>query len=955
MRRVPLPTVGSGLLLALLAIAVAYGLQRIGWAERIDLVAFDATTPWIAAAASGRVVVVEIDQQSLERLGRWPWPRELHATLIDRLAAARPAVIGYDVLFAEPAAGDWAGDDALVAAVERAGNIVLPIIAEPPARGLPPLEILPFGELPRVAAALGHGHLAADPDGRLRRLHLRAGVGDAYWPAFAQAIREVVEPATTADSAGDRASPTADGFLDWVVGDELLVPIPAASQRLRHYSAADVLRRRELAELREAIVLVGATAYGLTARVAIGPQHRSALAPPLYFNAFAVEALLAERTLTAVRSPGPIAALLAAAAFLPWLAVRHATHRAQLAMLGLAPIVPIAIGIAALASGQVLLPFASVALTVVGVLAAALVIDAVGRLRQARLERSLAHTALTNVADAVLTTDTAKVIDYANPAAERLFAVDDSGLAGRHLDSFAPEIADLVERSDQRPTAGRPALGDRPLVIGLADATDTARPNEWRTVALGAAGTGGRIVKAAVRRLGRSRQSGWVIALNDVTDEQRLLDEVAFRATHDGLTKLPNRHLLIDRLGSAIERGRRRERLVVVAFLDVDRLKSINDALGHAVGDAVLVELASRLASLGRATDTVARIGGDEFVLLLEDLGTKGEVEAAIARYRRALLEPVTVDRQRFVIKASVGVACFPHDGETPDELLRRADTAMYRAKSGGRDQIVFFDAALHGDESGGLLLDAALRRGIERDELELHYQPRIDLVQRRPAGVESLVRWHHPEQGFLPPGRFIGLAEETGSIVQLGRWVVERACADLACAALRDTGLRLSINVSVVQLKRDQSFVDFVRRTLQRHRLAPDRLELEVTESLFLDPSLPMLGRRLGELARLGVHLSIDDFGTGYSSLAYINRFPFDRIKIDRSFVHAVGQDKSSQAIIRAIVGLSEALAKKTTAEGVEEEGQLAFLDELNCNEAQGYFFGRPVPLGDLLDSLSA
>jgi EAL domain-containing protein (putative c-di-GMP-specific phosphodiesterase class I) len=238
---------------------------------------------------------------------------------------------------------------------------------------------------------------------------------------------------------------------------------------------------------------------------------------------------------------------------------------------------------------------------------------------------------------------------------------------------------------------------------------------------------------------------------------------------------------------------------------------------------------------------------------------------------------------------------------------------------------------------------------------LELHYQPRIDLARRRPAGIESLVRWRHPEQGFLPPGRFIGLAEETGSIVELGRWVLARACNDLASTALRDTDLRLSINVSVVQLKRDQGLVDFVRTTLARHDLAPDRLELEVTESLFLDPSLPMLGRRLAELAALGVHLSIDDFGTGYSSLAYINRFPFDRIKIDRSFVHAVGRDKGAQAIVRAIVGLSEALAKETTAEGVEEKDQLAFLDQLNCNEAQGYLFGRPVPFNDLLASLAA
>ena len=250
---------------------------------------------------------------------------------------------------------------------------------------------------------------------------------------------------------------------------------------------------------------------------------------------------------------------------------------------------------------------------------------------------------------------------------------------------------------------------------------------------------------------------------------------------------------------------------------------------------------------------------------------------------------PILVDGRQFEVKVSIGVACFPNDGTVPDDLLRRADTAMYRAKAGGRDQVVFYDADLHGEEGGGLLLDSALRQGIERDELELHYQPRIDLGRGLPAGLESLVRWRHPEQGLLQPGRFITLAEETGSIVELGRWVLARACADLAGTDLRQTELRLSINVSVVQLKRDEGLVDFIRSLLLRHDLPPDRIELEVTESLFLDPSLPMLGRRLAALAELGVHLSIDDFGTGYSSLAYINRFPFDRIKIDRSFVHAV------------------------------------------------------------------
>ena len=948
-------SVGRGLTIALFATLAAAGLQRLAPVEHLDLFAFDHLAPLLAAPPDDRVVVVEIDQQSLETHGRWPWPRDLHATLIEKLAAARPKAIVYDVLFAEPSSRDEQADAALVAAVENAGNVVLPVIAELRARNQLPLEVLPFGDLPTAAAALGHGHLDLDSDGRLRRLQLRAGIGEAYWPAMASAADGLAsgELAAPLHAPGPGAEPLR---LGWIADDEVLVPTPAGPFNQRFYSATDILTGPIQRELEGAIVLVGVTARGLSTWVDVGSGVTANLIPPIYFQAFAVQALLGDTTLSVVRSPMIAAAILALGAFLPWLlSLWAAPDRSRLNFL-LAPLMPLGIGLVALLGWRLMLPFASVIALLTAVVLGVRLLEIIERLRQAQLERGLAHAALSNVVDAVLTTGPTEVVDYANPAADRLFAPSGRSLVGQRLGEVAPELAQLLAKERRKAaqamtdkTGGR--VGAQSSVAALFAKTSAAAHALPMTTADGRP----RIVKAAVRRLGSAGHSGYVIALNDMTDEQRLLDEVAFRATHDGLTKLPNRHLLIDRLANAIERGRRDQRLLAVAFLDVDRLKSINDALGHAVGDSVLVELAHRLSAAGRATDTVARIGGDEFVLLLENLPSRDEVATAVSRYRQMLALPILVDGRQFEVKVSIGVACFPNDGTVPDDLLRRADTAMYRAKAGGRDQVVFYDADLHGEEGGGLLLDSALRQGIERDELELHYQPRIDLGQGQPAGLELLVRWRHPEQGFLQPGRFITLAEETGSIVELGRWVLARACADLARSELRQTELRLSINVSVVQLKRDEGLVDFIRSLLLRHDLPPDRIELEVTESLFLDPSLPMLGRRLAELAELGVHLSIDDFGTGYSSLAYINRFPFDRIKIDRSFVHAVSEDKGAQAIVRAIVGLSEALAKKTTAEGVEERAQLDFLYQLNCNEAQGFLFGRPVPLVDLMPALAS
>ena len=938
------------LILLFFALVLVIGLERAGVAERIDNVALGFLTPVLAPGADDRVVVVEIDKQSLDRLGRWPWPRYVHAMLIHRLTQAGVSVIGYDVSFAERSIIDERSDDALEAAVAAAGNVVFPVFAEPWAYGQPPLETLPYGKLPTLAAAIGHSHLSADTDGRMRRLSLYAGISEAYWPAFALAIARLALHGTDAklpDLSVNESPPFDESplLLGWIESEPRIMPTKADTIRVAHVSAADVLNTRGLDDfLSGKIVLVGATAVGLASWVNIDSGAGSSIrVPSLHFQAAALSNILNHRLLNPVRQSEIAAASLVLIGFMPLLLAGVARPRLAPAALNLLPLPPLTIGFVWLFGLHVVLPFASVTLLLLLILGALRFFEFAERLRQAQLERNLAHAALANVGDAVLTTDRANVVTTANPAASTLFTRPVETIVGQKLSQLSPVLASLVESAA--------VTGDHRSDPYRLLHESTARPAETGRFAIPiTAGDGTvRSVKASMRRLIDGRVDGYVLALNDVTAEQRLLEELAFTAAHDGLTKLPNRNLILDRLMMAIERGRRQHRLVAVAMVDIDRLKRINDALGHAVGDAVLTELAERLRQAGRAIDTVGRVGGDEFVLLLENLNSRAEAKTAIERYRRVFAEPVQIDGQALQVRASIGVAYFPDDGDDSETLLRRADTAMYSAKSGGRDQLVKFDVSQHGDEQRGLLLDSALRQGISRNELVLHYQPRIDLVGRRASALESLVRWQHPDFGFLPPARFIGLAEETGSIVELGRWVLDRACADLVGPSLRQTNLRLSVNISVVQLKRDQGFVDFVRTTLARHGLGPDRLELEVTESLFLDPSLPMLGGRLAELARLGVHLSIDDFGTGYSSLAYIDRFPFDRVKVDRSFVHALGRDQGSQAIVKAILSMCDALNKATTAEGVEEEAQLAFLDHLNCNEAQGYLLGRPEPLSTL------
>jgi diguanylate cyclase (GGDEF)-like protein len=415
------------------------------------------------------------------------------------------------------------------------------------------------------------------------------------------------------------------------------------------------------------------------------------------------------------------------------------------------------------------------------------------------------------------------------------------------------------------------------------------------------------------------------------------------RATHDALTGLPNRSLLDDRIDGSLARARRASCCIAIVFIDLDHFKAINDERGHAAGDAVLREVALRLLRSARETDTIGRIGGDEFVVVIDGLPSEAALSPVLARLIRALDTPLAVGTGEVTLGASIGVSFYPRDGARREELMRRADTAMYHAKKGGRGRALFYSEEMDADERQRRWLELELKSALDAGKIHLHFQPRFALDTGTLAAVEALARWDHPQHGAIPPNRFIPLAEETGLILPLGRQVVAQAAATLAQWRQRRHGLTLSINVSAVQLKADDGFVDYVARVLEEERLDPSALELEVTESVFIDPALPVVERRLRQLVELGLRLAIDDFGTGYSSLGYLRRFPFAAIKIDRSFVRDMAEDESSRAIIEAMVNLGHSLGKRLIAEGVETHAQLQLLKDLGCHEGQGFMLGRP------------
>ena len=455
----------------------------------------------------------------------------------------------------------------------------------------------------------------------------------------------------------------------------------------------------------------------------------------------------------------------------------------------------------------------------------------------------------------------------------------------------------------------------------------------------------GRIISVIHQHIANG---GWVAIHQDVTEQKRIEKKVAHMAHHDALTGLPNRILFREEVDRSLGYVERRGGLAVLC-LDLDHFKNVNDTLGHPVGDALLQLAAARLRDCVRETDVVARLGGDEFAIV--QLAMEQPLSSTILAQRllQAMGEPFEVDGHQVVISTSVGIAIAPTDGTEPDQLLKNADMALYRAKADGRNAFRLFEASMDAKMQARRELELDLRRALVSGEFELYYQPQISLKDKRLIGLEALLRWNHPTRGRISPDQFIGLAEETGLIVPLGEWVLRQACSQ---AAIWPSDVRVAVNLSPVQF-RNKNLLPTVLAAVASAGLAPGRLELEITEAVLLRSSAETICV-LHQLRQLGVRVAMDDFGTGYSSLSYLRSFPFDKIKIDRSFIRDIARCDHSVAIVRAVAGLGRDLGMSTTAEGVETAEQLAMVQAEGYDEAQGYFFSAPRPVSELSELFS-
>ena len=521
-----------------------------------------------------------------------------------------------------------------------------------------------------------------------------------------------------------------------------------------------------------------------------------------------------------------------------------------------------------------------------------------------------------------------------NDAFCHLIGQPDPGVGKTAADFHSREQADRFWAEDDRTLAGG----------GVRESEDTHIDADGRTHT------------ALVKRTPLTLADGSkviVAVIRDITERKGLEAQLTRLAYYDHLSGLPNRALFLDRLRQALARGERQGRAVTILFLDLDNFKVINDSLGHGVGDRLLAAVAERLRSTLRAGDTAARFGGDEFAVLLEDASVETHAREAANRIVRSLHASIAIDTHEISPSFSIGVAVSSSGCESPEDMLRHADLAMYRAKANGKAQYAVFDRAMATDAMDRLTLESELRQALARDQLSLEYQPIVDLATGRVVEVEALLRWDHPRLGRVSPARFIPVAEETGLIVPIGEWVLERACR--RAQSWRTTmpnarDLIVSVNLSARQFRHPELVAD-VARIVRDTGLAPGALKLELTESVVMQHMSSAIAT-MQQLKALGARLAIDDFGTGYSSLSYLQRFPVDTLKIDGSFVHGFNRDRRDMAIVRSVIALARGLDLSVTAEGIETAEQLVELQALGCDYGQGYYLARPAP-ADAVDAL--
>jgi diguanylate cyclase (GGDEF)-like protein/PAS domain S-box-containing protein len=854
-----------------------------------------------AREASGDLLLVGIDPRSLKQLDVWPWPRRHHAAVVDALIEAGAAQVALDIDFSAKSSPDE--DEALAAAIARAPDrIILPVFRQRVTLGDGQDGTAYTAPLPRFRrhARLASVNTVPDGDGLIRRHSLR----DIWQDELVATMPAVL--------AGRGAAPPETFHIDYGIRPE---SIPVLSY-------IDVLQGRfHAGSVRGKTVIIGAFAVELGDIYAV-PVY-TALPGPLV-QALTYESLVQGRTLRrsalwVVLAGAAIVILSLARRFQSW------SWRGGLAAVAAVAVGSFALSVAVQAVTPMMLeitPWTVAAASLYGI-ALFRRIERQGvllTLRGSRLRHrsALMRSVVECSSEAILTISEDLVVEFANPAAEFLLGTEQGGLAGQPVSRILPSItsADDMESMLRDPHRGAELEG---------------RARNGVVVD----------IEATVDKMSVDGATQYVVIARDIGERKAQQEVLQYLALHDSMTGLPNRTLLMDRLDHAIASSKRSGARLALLILDLDRFKEINDTLGHAVGDSLLIAVGETLGAPLRASDTVARLGGDEFAILLPAISDVGHTRDIAGRVAGATNQPFPVEDLMLDIGVSIGAALYPDHGETAEDLLRSADVAMYMAKRDGTTIAVYDEDRDH-NSVRNLSMSGELRQAMDDDELVLFFQPQIEITTGRLVGAEALIRWDHPRYGVVPPVEFITLAEQSGLIGPLTRWILRSALEHLGAWQAEDYDIGISVNLSPRNLL-EEDLSESVARLMQLRGIRPGSLTLEITEdAIITDPDRALAAMR--HLRACGVRLSIDDFGTGHSSLAYLKTLPVDELKIDKSFVTQMADGTRDAVIVRAMIDLAHDLGLTVVAEGIESESLLEALRELRCDFGQGYHLGRPM-----------
>lgn len=915
----------AGLLIPGTLAVAAVALVEQDWLWRLDLVLYDFFMRARPAAAPADVVLVSIDERSLYGLGRWPWARGRHAELIERLTSAGARAIALDIAFTEPDGGDGRLADALRAS----GRVVLPVLHEQVDVDGAPVESLPVPALAAAAASLGHVDVEVDPDGIVRTAYLEAGLGRPAWPHLALALYRVGEPGALpvvpgeTDPDGQEAAPYM-----WVRNRRVLVPFSGAPGHFRRTSYLDVLEGQVPQDwLRGAYVLVGPTATGLGDQV---PTPVSGLERPMSgieFNANLLQALR-QATTAQYLSFGATAGLAAALVLAAGAGLVLVRRQALLTAIAVATVLAVSWGLLAW-WGTWFTPMPAIA----GILLAYPLAAWKSRLQMVARERARADVALGSIAEGVITADAEGRVDYLNPVAAALFG---EAVVGRALGTVLRVAGDVDPTSE----AGARLAQDGTLLDATAvDATGTRVPVRASVVAIGGREQARHATVVAL--LPRLHGDGGPRA-------PAAAPAGAGGEDAGGVAPQPARDRLVTRLTQMIGEAGRTGRHVAVLVLDIAQLRHVNIAFGRRGGDALLHAVADRLRTAVREREAVAHVGGGEFVILLDELARPEDAIGLAQRLITVFDAPFDVEGVEVRARACVGVSLWREHGADAEALLQRAETARAWARDHGQASVQLYAPHMDAPALDRLVLERALQAALEADQLDLAYQPQVELSSGAVVGAEALVRWRHPQFGVIPTASFIALAEETRLIVALGEWVLRTACRQLA--EWRTQGLpplRIAVNVSPRQFL-EPGLAESIERALRDFGLDAAQLEIEITENVLVN-DVGAAGEALARIKAMGVGIALDDFGVGYSSLGYLSRLPVDCVKIDRSFVDNVTVEGHDRTICLAVLAMARSMHRRVVAEGVETLDQVRFFAAKGCDLVQGYYISRPVAAAEV------